>query len=85
MNTLPTRRGPAEPAPEETEDVPTWRELRERLADLMKDLVREGKELERDLEPRVLPALKKLKGQIEKVIRRLEARAAERRDARGGR
>ena len=78
MNTLPTRREPTEPVSEEPGDVPTWRELRERAADLMKDLVREGKELERDLEPRLLPALKTLKAQIEKLIGRLEERASRR-------
>lgn len=78
MNTLPTKRGPDRPAPEDTEDVPTWRELRDRVADVMKDLVREGKELERDLEPRLLPALRKLQVQIAKLIGRLEERATRR-------
>ncbi|MGH7699408.1 MAG: hypothetical protein ACREMJ_02660 [Gemmatimonadales bacterium] len=78
MNTLPTRRGPDGPAPQEDKDVPSWRELRDRVADVMQDLVREGKELERDLEPKLLPALRKLKVQIEKLIGRLEERVARR-------
>jgi hypothetical protein len=73
MNTLPTKRQPAEPT--DHEPNPTWRELGERIRDLMKDFLREGKELERDLEPRLLPALKRLKGEIEKLIAKLEARA----------
>lgn len=73
MNTLPAKR----PSPE-TEEIPSWRELRERAADLLKALVDEGKELERDLEPRVLPALRTLRSQIEKLIAKLEERAARR-------
>ncbi|HYT03364.1 MAG TPA: hypothetical protein VEM13_00625 [Gemmatimonadales bacterium] len=73
MNTLPTKREPPEPA--EVEDTPTWRDLGERIRDLMKDFLREGKALERDLEPRLLPALKRLKAEIEKLIARLEERA----------
>lgn len=73
MNTLPTKRGPAEPT--DPEPSPTWRELGERIRDVMKDFLREGKELERDLEPRLLPALKRLKAEIEKLIAKLEARA----------
>jgi hypothetical protein len=41
----------------------------------MQDVIREGKELERDLEPRLLPALKRLKAQIERLIAKLEERA----------
>jgi signal transduction histidine kinase len=79
VNTLPTRRDGTDPAPtEHDEDVPTWRELRERAADLMREILREGKELERDLEPKLLPALKNLKAQIEKLIARVEERAKQR-------
>lgn len=78
VNTLPAKRDRAEPTSQEPDDVPTWRELRDRVADVLKDLVREGKELERDIEPRLLPALKKLKVQIERLISRLEDRVARR-------
>jgi hypothetical protein len=73
MNTLPAKR----PGPD-TEEIPSWRELRERAAELLKSLVQEGKELERELEPRVLPALRNLRSQIEKLIAKLEERAARR-------
>jgi flagellar biosynthesis chaperone FliJ len=74
MNKLPARRS----QPDDVEESPTWRELRERAADLLKSLVREGKELERDLEPRVLPGLKALKSQLEKLIATLEERITRR-------
>ncbi len=73
MNTLPTKREPPEPA--EVEDTPTWRELAERFRDLVKDVLREGKEIERELEPRLLPALKRIKTELEKLIAKLEERA----------
>ncbi len=76
MSNLPTKR-PA-PVEVESEEVPTWRDLRERTTDLLKELVQEGKELERELEPKVLPALKRLKDQIEKLIAKLEERVARR-------
>ena len=73
MNKLPTKREPPDPA--EVEDTPTWRDLGERIRDLLKDALREGKALERDLEPRLLPALKRLKAEMEKLIAKLEQRA----------
>jgi len=76
MNTLPTKRPQHEPV--EAESTPTWRELRERLRDLMDQVVQEGKELERDLEPKLLPALRKVREQIEKLIGTLETRASKR-------
>ncbi|HEV8264624.1 MAG TPA: hypothetical protein VGQ06_06720 [Gemmatimonadales bacterium] len=76
MNTLPTKRSDNDAPP--ADEVPTWKELRERTAEVLKDLVREGKEFERQLEPKVLPALKRLKAQIEKLIAKLEERVAER-------
>jgi len=76
MTKLPAKRDPTEPAmPEAT---PTWRELAERFRDVMKDFLQEGKELERDLEPKLLPALRRLKGEVEKLIARLEERATKR-------
>src|ERR1041385_6955369 len=73
MNTLPKKREPGE-APE-VNAIPTWRELANRFRDLMKDFLKEGKELERELEPKLLPALKRLKLEIEKLIGKLEQRA----------
>ena len=72
MSTLPTKRDPARP---ETESTPTWRELAERFRDLMKDFLQEGKELERELEPKLLPALKRMKVEIDRLIAKLEERA----------
>jgi hypothetical protein len=71
VNTLPKKREPGEP---EVNTIPTWRELAERFRDLMKDFLNEGKELERELEPKLLPALKRLKLEIEKLIAKLEER-----------
>ena len=73
MNTLPKKRDPGEPP--EVNAIPTWRELAERFRDLMKDFLKEGKELERELEPKLLPALKRLRLEIDKVISKLEDRA----------
>lgn len=73
MNKLPAKRSDPE-----VEETPTWSELRERAADLLKSLVREGQELERDLEPKLLPGLKALKAKIEKLIATLEERITRR-------
>jgi hypothetical protein len=78
MTNLPAKPPATEPAESEIADVPGWRELRERTSDVLKELVREGKELERELEPRLLPALRRLKAQIEKLIAKLEGRVTER-------
>jgi hypothetical protein len=72
MSTLPKKRDPGDPP--EVSTIPTWRELAERFRDLMKDFLKEGKELERELEPKLLPALKRLKLEIEKLIANLERR-----------
>jgi hypothetical protein len=71
MNTLPKK---PEPGDAEVHTIPTWRELAERFRDLMKDFLKEGKDLERELEPKLLPALKRLKLEIEKLIGKLEER-----------
>jgi hypothetical protein len=72
MNTLPKNREPGDP---EINTIPTWRELADRFRDLMKDFLNEGKELERELEPKLLPVLKRLRLEIEKLIANLERRA----------
>ena len=77
MSNLPAKRPEVTPAPE-TDEIPSWRELRERSVDLLNELVREGKEVERSLEPHVLPALRRLKAQIEKLIAKIEGRVTER-------
>jgi hypothetical protein len=71
MNNLPTKK-PADP---EVNAAPTWRDLANRFRDVMKDFLQEGKELERELEPKLLPALRRLKAEIEKLIAKLERRA----------
>ncbi len=80
MNTLPTKSEPTSPT--QVEVIPTWRELGERFRDVMKDIgaeisqtwKKEGKELEKDLQARLLPALNRAKLEIEKLIKRLEER-----------
>jgi len=69
MNTLPTKR-------ESDEPTPKWRELGQRFRDLMNDFLQEGKDLERELEPKLLPALKRLHAEIQKLITKLEERAS---------
>ncbi|HJQ65467.1 MAG TPA: hypothetical protein VJ816_03775 [Gemmatimonadales bacterium] len=74
---------PATTTPTEVEEIPTWRELADRFRDVMKDIAtdvgslwkKEGKELEKDLQARLLPALNRAKLEIDKLIRRLEERA----------
>ncbi len=73
---------PATTTPTEVEEIPTWRELADRFRDVMKDIAtdvgslwkKEGKELEKDLQARLLPALNRAKIEIDKLIRRLEER-----------
>jgi hypothetical protein len=80
MSTLPTKTKKATPA--EVEVIPTWRELGGRFRDVMKDIgaeisknwQKEGKDLEADLQARLLPALNRAKLEIEKLIKRLEER-----------
>lgn len=54
----------------------TKRDLVDQVRDLMKDFIREGKKIGRELEPKMLPVLKRMKLQIEKLIAKLEERAA---------
>ena len=68
MNTLPTPTTPPPPPPPVARDeVPTWQELRDRLADLAKDNGAElrelwshdGKELRQAAAKRAVPALRR--------------------------
>ncbi|HWZ27822.1 MAG TPA: hypothetical protein VNX15_04635 [Gemmatimonadales bacterium] len=59
---------------EDTEPTPTWRELGERFRGLLHDLWDEGKDIERELEPKVLPALKRLRDEVVKLIEKIEGR-----------
>ncbi len=80
MNTLPAKPEPVEPT--EVEVIPAWRDLGDRFRDVLKDIgkdigalwKKEGKELERELQVRLLPALQRAKLEIDKLITRLEER-----------
>jgi len=80
MTTLPTKSESSSPT--EVEVIPTWRELGERFRDVMKDIgveisktwKKEGNDLEKDLQARLLPALNRAKIEIDKLITRLEER-----------
>ena len=74
MNTLPTKAPNTDV--HEVEPTPTWRELRDRFRGLLQDILDEGKDLERELEPKVLPALRRLRDEVVKLIERIESRAA---------
>jgi hypothetical protein len=80
MNTLPAKPEPVEPTVVEV--IPTWRDLGDRFRDVLKDIgkdigalwKKEGKELERELQVRLLPALQRAKLEIDKLLTRLEER-----------
>jgi hypothetical protein len=80
MDNLPTKTQPSTPT--EVDTIPTWRDLGERFRDVMKDIgaeisqtwKKEGKDFEKDLQARLLPALNRAKLEIEKLIRKLEER-----------
>ena len=80
MNNLPAKPPVVEPT--EVEVISTWRDLGDRFRDVMKDIgteisavwKKEGKDLERELQARLLPALTRAKLEIEKLIARLEER-----------
>lgn len=75
MNTLP--------APT-VDEVPSWRELRDRFGDLMKDIRTElreiwshdGNHLRREARARAVPALRRVRAELDKLITRLEERLA---------
>ena len=66
----------------DVDEVPTWRDLGERLRDVMKDIVtelgnvwkKEGKDLEQEVQARLLPALKRARIELDKLVTRLEDR-----------
>jgi hypothetical protein len=70
MTNLPTKRGR-----DDATEAPSWQELRERFRHLLKDIFEEGKEIERELEPRLVPILNRLKDELEAFIAKLEQRA----------
>jgi len=80
MDNLPTKTPSS--AATEVDTIPTWRELGDRFRDVMKDIgaeisqtwKKEGKDFEKDLQARLLPALNRAKLEIEKLIVRLEER-----------
>lgn len=80
MNTLPTKNESTSPT--EVDVLPTWRELGERFREVMKDIgaelssawKKEGKDFEKEVQARLLPALNRAKLEIDKLITRLEER-----------
>jgi hypothetical protein len=85
MNDLPAPTTPPSNVEVGTrEPPPSWQELRERFSDLMKDIgtelkdvwQQEGKGLRRDVTARLLPAAKRMKTELEKLIQRMEERLA---------
>ena len=80
MDNLPTKSESSTTT--EVDVLPTWRELGERFRDVLKDIgaeisqtwKKEGKDLEKDIQARLLPALNRAKIEIDKLIKRLEER-----------
>ncbi|HEX4632255.1 MAG TPA: hypothetical protein VH163_00370 [Gemmatimonadales bacterium] len=56
------------------EPTPTWRELGDRFRTVMNDLWDETRDIERELEPKVLPALRRLRDEVVKLIEKIEGR-----------
>lgn len=56
------------------EPTPTWQELRDRFRALLTDMWDETRDLERELEPKVLPALRRLRDEVVKLIDKIEGR-----------
>ena len=83
MNTLPTPATPP-PPPVVPDDVPPWHELRARFAAVVKDIGTElrelwshdGKELRQAATARAVPALRRARAELDKLITRLEQRLA---------
>ncbi len=80
MNTLPTQVPPPPPAPVAPDETPSWPELRDRFADLVKDIgtelrelwSHEGKDLQQVATARAVPALRRARLELDKLITRLE-------------
>lgn len=80
--TPPTQPTPSKVEVGTHEPPPSWQELRERFSDLMRDIgselkdvwQQEGKGLRRDVTARLLPAAKRVKSELEKLIQRMEER-----------
>lgn len=83
MDNMPTQT-PVEPT--EVDVIPTWRDLGDRFRDVMKDIgaeisttwKKEGKELESEMQSRLLPSLKRARIEIDKLITKLEEYVAKR-------
>jgi hypothetical protein len=79
---------PAKTPVEQTEVdvIPTWRDLGDRFRDVMKDIgaeigttwKKEGKELESEMQSRLLPSLKRARIEIDRLITKLEEYMAKR-------
>jgi hypothetical protein len=79
---------PAKPVvePAEVDVIPTWRDLGDRFRDVMKDIgaeisttwKKEGKELESEMQSRLLPSLKRARIEIDRLITKLEEYVAKR-------
>jgi len=83
MDNMPAKT-PVEPT--EVDVIPTWRDLGDRFRDVMKDIgaeisttwKKEGKELESEMQSRLLPSLKRARIEIDKLITKLEEYVAKR-------
>lgn len=83
MDNMPTK---TPVGPTEVDVIPTWRDLGDRFRDVMKDIgaeisttwKKEGKELESEMQSRLLPSLKRARIEIDKLITKLEEYVAKR-------
>lgn len=73
-----TKRTRARASRPRVPSVATWQDLGSRFRDVMIDLVKDGKAFERGLEPKLLPALRRLKSDVQRLITKLELRARRR-------
>jgi hypothetical protein len=81
MNDLPVPASPDRPKPpvevHSHEPAPSWRELRERFSDLVKDIGGELKDVwDEEATPRLLAGLKRSREELDKLITKLEQRMA---------